>query len=63
MRPSGSLSPHVLRHTRATHLLQQGVHPKAVADLLGYDVTTVLRVYGHACPDYLETALGQERSE
>ncbi len=58
MRPSGSLSPHVLRHSRATHLLQRGVAPKAVADLLGDDVMTVLRVYGHACPDYLEVALG-----
>jgi integrase len=53
MRPSGSCSPHVLRHSRATHLLQRGVPPKAVADLLGDDVATVLRVYGHACPGYM----------
>lgn len=62
MRPEGSLSPHVLRHSRATHLLNQGVHPKAVADLLGDDVMTVLRVYGHACPDYLESALGENKA-
>lgn len=58
MRPAGSLSLHVLRHSRATHLLQRGVPVKAVADLLGDEITTVLRVYGHACPDYLEDALG-----
>lgn len=58
MRPAGNMSPHVLRHSRATHLLQRGVPVKAVADLLGDEIMTVLRVYGHACPDYLEDALG-----
>lgn len=59
MRPSGKLGIHVLRHTRATHLLQKGAKPKAVADLLGDNVVTVLKVYGHACPDYLEEELGE----
>lgn len=59
MRPSGKLGIHVLRHTRATHLLQKGAKPKAVADLLGDNVVTVLKVYGHACPDYLENELGE----
>lgn len=56
-RPEGRLTPHVLRHTRATHLLQKGVQPYAVAALLGDTVTTVLRVYGHHCPSYLEEAI------
>lgn len=46
-------SPHILRHSRATHLLQEGRKPWAVASLLGDTLTTVLRVYGHHCPDYL----------
>lgn len=53
-RPAGKLSPHILRHTRATHLLQAGKKPWAVATLLGDTVQTVLRVYGHHCPDYLD---------
>lgn len=56
-RPEGRLTPHVLRHTRATHLLQKGVQPFAVAALLGDTLTTVLRVYGHHCPSYLEEAI------
>ena len=56
-RPAGRLTPHVLRHTRATHLLQKGVAPYAVAALLGDTVATVLRVYGHHCPNYLAEAL------
>lgn len=57
MREQGRLTPHVLRHSRATHLLQDGKNPWAVAGLLGDSVPTVLRVYGHVCPDYLEAAL------
>lgn len=56
-RPAGRLTPHVLRHTRATHLLQKGVAPYAVAALLGDTVQTVLRVYGHHCPNYLAEAI------
>jgi integrase len=56
-RPAGPLTPHVLRHTRATHLLQAGVDPWAVANLLGDTLTTITRVYGHACPAYLQRAM------
>lgn len=45
--------PHGLRHTRATHLLQDGVNPWQVAGLLGDRLETVLRVYGHHCPNHL----------
>lgn len=39
--------PHILRHTRATHLLQAGVSIYDVAKLLGDMTATVERVYGH----------------
>lgn len=57
LRPEGLLTPHVLRHSRATHLLQDGKSPWAVAQLLGDTLETVLRIYGHSCPDYLESVL------
>lgn len=49
--------PHVLRHSRATHLLQAGVDIYAVARLLGDTVATVERVYGHHSSDYLAEAI------
>lgn len=49
--------PHVLRHSRATHLLQDGVSLYDVAKLLGDTVATVERVYGHHCPDYLNATI------
>ena len=50
-------NPHILRHSRATHLLQAGVDIYSVARLLGDTVATVERVYGHHSPDYLADAI------
>lgn len=44
--------PHMLRHSRATHLLEAGVSPYKVAGLLGDTVSTIERVYGHHSPDF-----------
>jgi integrase len=54
LREAGVLTPHALRHSRATHLLQDGKDPYGVAALLGDRLPTVLRVYAHVCPDYLQ---------
>ena len=50
-------NPHVMRHSRATHLLLAGVPLYDVAKLLGDTVATVERVYGHHSPDYLAAAI------
>lgn len=42
--------PHVLRHSRATHMLQDGVPIYDVARLLGDTIATVDRVYGSRTP-------------
>jgi integrase len=52
--------PHILRHTRATHLLQKGKAPYDVAALLGDTVMTVLRTYGHHSPAHLRLAIGED---
>lgn len=49
--------PHLLRHTRATHLLQAGGSIYDVAKLLGDTITTVDRVYGHHSQHRLAAAL------
>lgn len=58
-RPAGNITPHVLRHSRATHLLEDGASIFAVAKLLGDTPTTVQRVYGHICMSSLEDELGK----
>jgi integrase len=42
---------HDLRHTAATLLLSQGVHPKVVQELLGHSsITLTLDTYSHVLP-------------
>lgn len=56
---AGRAHPHVLRHSRATHLLLDNASIYAVAKLLGDTVATVEKVYGHHSVDYL-MHLGQK---
>jgi integrase len=52
------VSPHVLRHTCATWLMQRGVPMWEAAGFLGMSRETLERVYGHHHPDYLKSAAG-----
>lgn len=58
--PSKKSSPHILRHSRATHLLQEGVPIFAVGRLLGDSVATVERVYAHCSVSYLAAVIGDK---
>ena len=50
------VSPHTLRHTAATWLMQRGVSIWQAAGYLGMSPETLDRVYGHHSPDYLKGA-------
>lgn len=52
------VTPHTLRHTAATWLMQRGVEPFEAAGFLGMSVETLLRVYGHHHPDHQANAAG-----
>ena len=52
--------PHVLRHSRATHLLMAKTSIYDVAKLLGDTVATVERVYGHHSTEYLMHTTGAD---
>jgi integrase/recombinase XerC len=47
-------SPHVLRHTYATHLLNKGAEINAVKDLLGHSSLAATQVYTHNTIDKLK---------
>src|ERR1700719_3097040 len=50
-------TPHTLRHTAATWLMQNGVDPWQAAGFLAMSVKTLLEVYGHHHPEYLKDAV------
>jgi integrase len=50
------VTPHTLRHTRATWLMQAGVDPWQAAGALGMSVRVLERVYGHQHPDWQKQA-------
>jgi integrase len=49
-------SPHVLRHSAASHMVMASVPLKEVADMLGDTMATVEKVYAKWSPDYLRRA-------
>jgi integrase len=50
------VTPHTLRHTCATWLMQRGTDPWQAAGFLSMSMETLQRVYGHHHPDYQRQA-------
>lgn len=56
---SQKTSPHVLRHTYATHLLNKGAEINAVKDLLGHSSLAATQVYTHNSMEKIKKAFDQ----
>ncbi|NQU04676.1 MAG: tyrosine-type recombinase/integrase [Calditrichaeota bacterium] len=53
------MSPHLLRHTFASHLVMKGVDLTTIASFLGHSTAKVTERYAHLQPDHKLSCLNK----